>query len=86
MTTKHLCDGCGADMGSCRFPAVIEIGPNAGTGLNALRVELRPVDGLHGNRELDVCRECIVAGLMRDDAAKAAVAWREQANAGKGAL
>lgn len=63
MSIKHLCDGCGADMGVCRFPAVIEIGANAGTGMSALRVELRPVDGMQGNRELDVCLKCIVKGL-----------------------
>lgn len=66
MSTKILCDGCGADMGSCRYPAVIEIGPNAGKpGMLATRLELRPVDGANGNREVDVCRKCIVEGLAR---------------------
>lgn len=66
MSIKRFCDGCGADMGACRFPAVIEIGPNAGhPGMFVTRLELRPVDGVNGNREVDVCRDCIVKGLAR---------------------
>lgn len=60
---RRTCDGCGAEMGACRFPAVIEIGPGAGRpGMLATRLELRPVDVADG-REVDVCRDCIVRGL-----------------------
>ena len=66
MSVKRFCDGCGADMGSCRFPAGFEL--PARDGRPARLVELRPVDPLAGNVEIDVCRACIDEGLKREPA------------------